>query len=66
MAAEGTVFVQFVVTEHGEVQDAVCVRSPNAVMCDVALEAVRESEFEPGRFLGRPASMRYTLPVRFK
>ena len=63
---EGKVFVQFVVDERGQVSGATCVRSPNDLLCDAAIKAVQESQFQPGMQRGRPVKVRFTLPVDFK
>ncbi|MEL6614442.1 MAG: energy transducer TonB [Bacteroidota bacterium] len=63
---EGRVFLQFVVDERGQVSDAVCARSPNDLLCEAALDALRKSEFRPGMQRGRPVKVRFTLPVDFK
>lgn len=63
--AEGNVIVQFVVERDGSVSDATVLRSPNALLSEAALAAVRESRFEPGHQRGIPVRVRYTLPVRF-
>ena len=62
---EGTVFVQFVVDEQGNVQDPVCVRDPGGQTCEEALRAVRASKFKPGRQRGQPVKVRFSLPVKF-
>ena len=63
---EGTVFVQFVVDENGNVQDPVCVRDPGGQTCEEALRAVRTSKFQPGRQRGQPVKVRFSLPVKFR
>ena len=63
---EGTVFVQFVVDENGNVVDPVCVREPGGGTCEEALRAVRAAKFEPGRQRGKPVKVRFSLPVRFR
>ncbi|MEM1054309.1 MAG: energy transducer TonB [Bacteroidota bacterium] len=63
---EGTVYVQFVVDEQGEVTEAVCVRTPHEMLCDAALVAVETSRFRPGIQRGRPVKVRFTLPIRFR
>ena len=62
---EGTVYVQFVVDERGNVVDPEILRSPNDLLSNAALEAVRTSRFQPGQQRGRPVKVRYRLPVRF-
>lgn len=63
---EGTVFVQFVVDEEGNVVDPVCVRDPGGNTCEEALRAVRDSKFKPGRQRGKPVKVRFSLPVKFR
>lgn len=63
---EGTVFVQFVVNEDGSVQDLVCVRDPGGGTCEAAIEAIRQTQFRPGRQRGRPVRVRMSLPVSFR
>ncbi len=63
---EGTVFVQFVVDEQGNVNDPVCVRDPGGNTCAEALRAVREAKFKPGRQRGQPVKVRFSLPVKFR
>ena len=62
---EGTVIVQFVVDERGHVVDPVVLRSPNELLSEAALEAIRESRFTPGQQRGRPVKVRYAVPVQF-
>ncbi len=63
---QGTVFVQFVVDEQGNVNDPVCVRDPGGGTCEEALRAVRDAKFEPGRQRGRPVKVRFSLPIKFR
>ena len=63
---EGTVIVQFVVDERGNVVDPTVIRSPNAFLSEAALEAVRESQFTPGQQRGRPVKVRFAIPVSFQ
>lgn len=62
---QGTVYVQFVVDQTGTVTEPVVLRSPNALLSEAALAAVRTARFEPGQQRGRPVKVRYQLPVRF-
>lgn len=63
---EGTVYIQFVVDETGAVSQAVCARSPNELLCESSLRAVRESQFRPGYQEGQPVKVRFTLPIRYR
>lgn len=63
---EGTVIVQVVVDEQGEVLEALAVRSPSEVLSHAALAAVRQQRFTPGRVGDQPVAVRITLPIRFR
>ena len=63
---EGQVVVQFVVDERGNVVDPVVLRSPNELLSEAALKAVRESRFTPGQQRGRPVKVRFAVPVTFR
>ena len=63
---EGTVVVQFVVDERGNVVDPVVVRSPNDLLSEAALTAVRKARFTPGQQRGRPVKVRFAVPVTFR
>ena len=63
---EGQVVVQFVVNEEGEVEDATVLRSPDDLLSEAALAAVRQSRFEPGRNGGAPVKVRFAVPVTFR
>ena len=63
---EGQVVVQFVVDERGNVVDPVVLRSPNELLSEAALTAVRESRFTPGQQRGRPVKVRFAVPVTFR
>ena len=63
---EGQVVVQFVVDERGNVVDPVVLRSPNDLLAEAALKAVRESRFKPGQQRGRPVKVRFAVPVTFR
>ena len=63
---EGRVTVQFVVDERGNVVDPVVVQSPNDLLSEAALEAVRKAKFTPGQQRGRPVKVRFAVPVTFR
>lgn len=64
--SEGIVVVEFVVAGDGSVTDAAVLRSPDSRLAEAALEAVRASEFTPGRVGGEPVPVRFALPVTFR
>jgi len=64
---EGVVVVQFVVDTKGAIKDPVVVRDIGGGCGQAAIDVVRKMPlWEPGEQNGRPVSVRYTLPVRFK
>lgn len=63
---EGTVYVQFIVDENGNVVDPFCVRDPGGQTCDEALRVVRTAKFRPGMQRGRAVKVRFSIPVKFR
>lgn len=63
---EGTVYVQFVVDKHGNVENAHVVRGIGGGCDKEALKVVRQAKFKPGLQRGRPVKVRYSLPIKFK
>ncbi len=63
---EGRVIVQFVVDTDGSTTDAQVVRSPDDMLSQAALEAVRTLRFEPARNRGQAVKVRFALPITFR
>ncbi|MFV1981520.1 MAG: energy transducer TonB [Rhodothermia bacterium] len=63
---EGTVFLQFIVDEKGNVVDPVVMRGIGAGCDEAALKAIRTAKFKPGRQRGKPVKVKFSLPVRFR
>ncbi len=63
---EGTVFVQFVVDETGNVIDEQVLRSLSPEIDAEALRVIRQARFEPGTQRGEPVKVRFSLPIKFK
>ena len=63
---EGTVFLQFIVDEEGNVVDPVVMRGIGAGCDEEALEAIRTAKFKAGRQRGKPVKVKFSLPVRFR
>lgn len=64
---EGVVVVQFIVDTKGKIKDPVVVRDIGGGCGQAAIDVVLTMPtWEPGEQNGRPVSVRYTLPVRFK
>lgn len=68
---EGNVVIQFVVDKDGSVKDINIVRDIGAG-CGTAAQTAVESmnnmgkKWTPGKQLGRPVKVLYTLPIKFK
>ena len=63
---EGRVFVQFVVSENGDVLNPTVTRGVHDALDQAALNAVKDLSFEPGRQRGRAVKVQMSLPVTFK
>jgi protein TonB len=63
---EGTVFLQFVVDENGNVVDPAVVKGIGAGCDEEALKAIRTAQFKPGMQRGKPVKVKFSLPVRFR
>ncbi len=64
---EGVVVLQFIVDTKGKIKDPVVVRDIGGGCGQAAIDVVlKMPTWIPGEQNGRPVSVRYTLPVRFK
>ena len=63
---EGTVIVQFVVDENGNVRDARVIKGVGAGLDEEALRVVKLLKFKPGKQRGKPVRVRMALPIRFE
>lgn len=63
---EGRVYVQFVVNEAGDVEDAKVIRGIGAGADAEALRVVRQAKFEPGYQHGKPVRVQFSLPIFFR
>ena len=63
---EGRVYIQFIVTEEGDVEDARVIRGIGGGADEEALRVVREAKFTPGMQRGRPVRVQFSLPLVFR
>lgn len=63
---EGTVFVQFVVDENGNVTNASVAKGIGAGCDEEALKAVKQAKFKPGKQRGKAVKVKFSLPIRFR
>ena len=63
---EGRIFVTFVVNIRGEVQNVAISRSIDPALDKEALRVIRSlPNWKPGMQRGKPANVRYTVPINF-
>lgn len=63
--ATGTVWVEFVVSENGRVQNVKVIKSTHRGFDDATVAAVSEWRFVPGKHKGLPVRFRMSMPVVF-
>ena len=63
---QGHVFVEFVVTETGDVTDPVVRRGIGYGADEEAVRVIQQAKFNPGIQNGTPVRVRYGLPVHFR
>lgn len=63
---EGRVFVQFVVTTEGRAVDLKVITGENEILREAAKQAIRETEFIPGRHEGKLVNVVMSVPVTFR
>jgi TonB family protein len=63
---QGTVIVEAIIDEHGNVTNARILQSLPLGLDQVTLDAVKTWKFKPALFEGRPVKVYYTLTVNFK
>lgn len=61
---EGTVTVQFIVNEQGQVESPTVLRGVEGLN-DEAIRCIEASSFSPGNQRGNPVRVQMSLPVRF-
>ena len=62
---EGTVLLRLSISERGELTQVEVLDDPGHGFSEAAMEAVRNSSFNPAHHNGRPTAVRATLPIRF-
>jgi len=61
----GIVIIETVINENGTVDDIQVVESPNELLSEAAVEAVRQWTFEPALCDGRPVGVYYNVTLKF-
>ncbi|WP_162910838.1 TonB family protein [Hymenobacter oligotrophus] len=64
---EGKVFVNFVVSETGTLENVTVVKGPHPLLNDEAVRVIKlMPAWEPGRQVGRAVPVSYNLPITFR
>jgi TonB family protein len=64
----GSVFVSFVITDTGDLQDIKVVKSISDIHDELAVKAIKSApnKWQPGSDEGKPVSVKMVYPVHFK
>ena len=63
---EGKVIIEFIVDKNGNVVDMKIIQSVNDKLDEIALNAVRDLKFTPGRQRGKPVKVKMKIPINFR
>ena len=65
MGEKGIVYIQFVVTETGNIEDVKVVKSVSERLDAEAIRVIKAMpKWKPGKQLNKPVKVRYTIPIR--
>lgn len=62
---EGTVVIQAVVDQQGNITEAIILKSIGGGLDEIALDAVKNTKFHPGKQRGKPVNVRINIPIKF-
>jgi protein TonB len=63
---EGRVLVQFLVKKDGSVENIRVIKGLGFGLDEIAISAIKTTEFKPGEVKGEPVNIETTLPLTFK
>lgn len=63
---QGRVFVKAFVDENGNVQKVELIKGIGAGCDEAAMEAVKKTQFKPGKQRGKPVRVQVSIPILFK
>ena len=63
--APGTVYILFIVDQNGRVENPIIQKSSDPVFESLALAAVKQWKFEPGKRSGKSVRFRMRVPISF-
>ena len=63
----GTVFIQFVISKEGKIENAIVVRGIGGGLDQEALRVVKKMPtWKPGKHNGKAVAVNFTLPIKFE
>ena len=62
----GTIHVEFIVNENGDVEDAIVVDTFDVRYSTAILERIMDTKYIPAHQNGIPVRVRYKLPIAFR
>ncbi len=68
VCAEGTVYIGFIITKEGKLEDVKVKRGLGTAFNDEAIRLVKllDGKWKAGKQNGRAVSVAYTIPIKFK
>lgn len=63
---EGKVIVQAIINKKGDVTNVIILKSLFPQLDEIALNAVKETKFFPGKQRGKPVNVKMTIPITFR
>ena len=63
---QGKVVLEATVTENGDVEDVIILKSVNADVDQAAITALKKTKFKPGTMDGQLVKSKVTVPFQFK
>ena len=66
IGVEGKVIVQAIINKKGDVTNVSILKSLFPQLDEIALKAVKETKFFPGKQRGKPVNVKMTIPITFR
>jgi protein TonB len=63
---EGTVLIEIIINKAGIVEEAKVLKSLNPGLDEIALQAVRDTKFIPGKQRDKPVKVKMRIPIKFR
>ena len=63
---EGTVLIEIIINKAGIVGEAKVLKSLNPGLDEIALQAVKDTKFIPGKQRDKPVKVKMRIPIKFR